>query len=224
MDGNGRWAKEKGFARTTGHREGMKRVREIVSTAGRLKVKFLTFFAFSTENWNRPAREINMLMRSLVVFLGREIKELNKNNMRFKAIGRKDPLPDYVIRQLEYAEKLTANNSGLTVILALNYGSRQEIVDAAKKFAQLVLKNEFSLSGLNEGNFGSFLYTKGIPDPDMLIRTSGEIRVSNFLLWQLSYSELYFVKKYWPDFGGRDLEKAIMEYNRRERRFGKVCS
>jgi len=222
MDGNGRWAEEKGFPRSAGHREGIKRVREILTCAGNLGVRFMTFFAFSTENWNRPKKEIDMLMRSLVNFLDRQIDELHKKNIRFIRIGRDEPLPGYILSRIREAEAKTRNNSGLTVVLALNYGARQEIADAAKGFAELVAAGQASPEDLDVERFNGLISTRGIPDPDLLIRTSGEMRLSNFLLWQLSYSELYFAKKYWPDFRAPDLEKAIKDYQKRERRFGGI--
>lgn len=222
MDGNGRWAKERNLPRTAGHLEGIKRVKEIVRSAASMGVGVLTLFAFSTENWNRPKREVNMLMRSLCSFLDSEIKELDRNNVRFKVIGREDPLPEYVRKELKEAQAHTASNTGLVLVLALNYGARQEIVDAAKNFARKVLEDKVKIDSLKEDDFGDYLYTAGLPDPDLLIRTSGEMRISNFLLWQISYAELYFSSKYWPDFKKEDLEQAIEEFNKRERRFGKV--
>jgi len=222
MDGNGRWAKEKGLARTAGHREGLKRVKEIIRAAGGLGVKVITFFAFSTENWSRPRQEVNLLMRFLNNFLDRQINELVGNNVCLKVIGRGDPVPSLIQEKLKAAELKTKNNTGLTVVLAINYGSRQEIVDAAVKFAEKVLAHKASISELTSENFGQYLYTAGLPDPDLLIRTSAEKRLSNFLLWQLSYAELYFPRKYWPDFKPEDLERAIEVYQKRERRFGGV--
>jgi len=222
MDGNGRWAKERGLARTIGHRQGVERVKELVRVAARLGIKVITFFAFSTENWDRPKKEIDLLMRFLNNFLDDEIKKFDKDNIRFRVIGRGDPLPKGLQKKLRDSEVKTEDNTGLTVVLALNYGSRQEIVDAAKKFARAVLEDELKLETLDEKNFGDYLYTAGLPEPDLLIRTSGEMRISNFLLWQLSYAELYFPKKYWPEFTGKDLEEAIDEYQSRERRFGRI--
>ena len=222
MDGNGRWAQEKGLSRTSGHREGIERVKEIVKAAAELEVKALTFFAFSTENWNRPKSEVNILMRYLNNFLDREIKQMDKNNIRFKVIGREEPLPKPVLAKIRKAQELTKDNTGLTVILALNYGSRQEILDAAKRFAADVLKGEVSIEDADEGLFGRYLYTAGLPEPDLLIRTSGEMRISNFLLLQLSYAEFCFPKVCWPDFHKKDLEEAIEEFRKRERRFGRV--
>lgn len=222
MDGNGRWAEEKGLSRTAGHREGIERVKEVVRAAGELGIKALTFFAFSAENWNRPRREVSILMRYLDNFLDREIAKLNKNNIRFRFIGREDPMPKPLIAKIRKAEQLTADNTGTAVILALNYGSRQEIVDAAKRFAADVLRGQTSIEEMDTDSFGRYLYTAGLPDPDLLIRTSGEMRISNFLLWQLSYAEFYFPKIYWPDFHREDLEEAIEEYQKRERRFGRI--
>jgi len=222
MDGNGRWAKEKGLPRTAGHREGIKRVREIVKVAAKAGIEVVTFFAFSTENWSRPKREVYMLMHSLEFFLGREIKKLDKNNVRLKIVGRQAPIPDNLLKKLREAEHLTQDNTGITMVLALNYGSRQEILDAAKKFAGEVLSQEVTLDDLNEERFSQYLYTAGLPDPDLLIRTSGEMRISNFLLWQLSYAELYFPKKYWPDFNEKEFYKALEAYQSRDRRFGGI--
>lgn len=220
MDGNGRWAKERNLARTEGHREGIKRAEEILEAADDIGVKILTYFAFSTENWKRPRIEVEVLMRLLDVFLKRNIKRLLKNNMRLRVIGRREPIPEYLWKRLVSAQAQTQENNGLTVILAFNYGSRQEIVDAVGKIVKGILSEKLSLKDLDEGNFGDFLYTKGIPDPDLLIRTSGESRISNFLLWQLSYAELCFTKVHWPDFRRKNFEEAISDYQKRTRRFG----
>lgn len=220
MDGNGRWAKERGLPRTAGHLEGIKRVEEILESASKIGVKYLTFFAFSSENWKRPKVEVSILMRSLDNFLSRKLKVLMKNNMRLVFIGRREPVPDYLWDRLQKAKKATGKNTGLTAVLAFNYGARQEIVDAVKKALIEARENRLNIEDLNEENFNKFLYTAGIPDPDLLIRTSGELRLSNFLLWQLSYAELYFPKVYWPDFRTQDLEDALAEFQRRQRRFG----
>jgi len=222
MDGNGRWAKERNLARTVGHRQGIKRVKEIIKAAGESGVKFITLFAFSTENWERPKGEINMLMRALSKFLQSEIRELDNDDIRLLFIGRSEPLPDYIQTKIRQAQDRTKDNQGLTLVLALNYGARQEIVDAARRFATAVGRGQIKPEELDVKEFGSYFYTAGLPDPDLLIRTSGEMRLSNFLLWQLSYAELYFVKKYWPDFTKGDLEKAIRIYQKRERRFGRI--
>lgn len=222
MDGNGRWAKEKNLNRTVGHRQGIKRVKELIKAAAELGVKVITLFAFSTENWSRPENEINMLMRALSKFLDSEISQLDKDNIRFISIGRSEPLPEYIQTKLRRSQERTKDNTGLTVVLALNYGSKQEIVDAAKRFAQAVTEGKINPDDLDTEKFSNYFYTADLPDPDLLIRTSGEMRLSNFLLWQLSYAELYFVKKYWPDFSKSDLEKAIRIYRNRERRFGGI--
>jgi undecaprenyl diphosphate synthase len=222
MDGNGRWARQRGLSRSAGHRVGIKRIKEIVKSASELGIKIITIFAFSTENWQRPRREVNMLMRAFFNFLNNEIGELHKNNIRFQTIGRDKPLQPEIIRRIREAEKLTAKNTGLTVVLALNYGGRAEIVDAAKQFAQSVYSGEYRPSQLDEKIFSDFLYAPSLPEPDLLIRTSGEIRISNFLLWELAYTELYFTEKYWPDFTKDDLIKAVSEYQKRQRRFGRV--
>lgn len=222
MDGNGRWARERGLPRSAGHRVGIDRIKEIVRAASDMGIKVLTFFAFSTENWHRPPKEVNMLMRSLNNFLERQIKELEKNNIRFRFIGREEPIPKYLQVKLRETENKTKNNSGLVVVLALNYGSRQEMVDAAKKFACAVMKGQTDIERLDIDEFSRYFYTAELPDPDLLIRTSGEMRLSNFLLWQLSYAELYFPKIYWPEFRREDLEKAIEIYQKRERRFGDI--
>ncbi len=222
MDGNGRWAKERRLARTAGHREGFKRVKEAIKTAAELGVEVITFFAFSTENWSRPKQEVNMLMRYLASVLENEVSELHKNNIRLLVIGKDEPLPKFLQAKIQEAQRQTKNNNGLTVVLALNYGSRQEIADAAVKFARAAARGEIKIEDLDTELFNNYLYTAGLPDPDLLIRTSGEMRLSNFLLWQLSYAELYFPKIYWPDFKSGDLKKAVKIYQERERRFGRV--
>lgn len=222
MDGNGRWAKMKGLPRTAGHKQGVERVKEIVNSCADLGVKVVTFFAFSTENWNRPKKEVGLLMRYLNNFLDSEIKKLDRNNIRFLAIGRGEPVPEYLQKKISEAKENTKLNTGLTVVLALNYGARQEIVDAAKKFSEAVIRGEADINSLDVEGFGKYLYTSGLPDPDLLIRPSGELRISNFLLWQLSYAELYFTNKFWPDFHRKELEEAIEEYQKRERRFGGI--
>jgi undecaprenyl diphosphate synthase len=222
MDGNGRWAKKRGLPRALGHREGVERVREIVKSAGDLGIKVVTFFAFSTENWNRPKKEVDTIMQYLDNFLEHQVGELDENNVRFMVIGRDEPIPGYLQKKIKAAEEKTRDNTGVTMILALNYGARQEIVDAVKSFTADVLRGETSIEELDTDAFSRYFYTAGLPDPDLLIRTSGEMRISNFLLWQLSYAELYFSKKYWPDFKRKDLEEAIREYQKRERRFGGI--
>jgi undecaprenyl diphosphate synthase len=222
MDGNGRWAKERGLPRTLGHRAGVDRVKEIIRAANELGIKFLTFFTFSTENWSRPKREVDMLMRSLNNFLSSQLQELNKNNIRFMTIGKDDPIPKYLQTKIKEVENKTRDNTGIVVVLALNYGARQEIVDAVKKYTGEVLEGKVNLENLDVKSFSNYFYTKGLPDPDLLIRTSGEMRLSNFLLWQISYAELFFPKIYWPDFKKEDLKKAIEVYQKRQRRFGGI--
>jgi len=222
MDGNGRWAKEKGLARSRGHKEGFKRIKEIITAASELGIKAITFFVFSTENWSRPKQEVALLMRYLDNQLLRQIKELQKNNIRFLAIGEDEPLPKSILAKIREVKRRTSQNNGLTVVLALNYGSQREIVEAAKKIAVEVLKGNVNIADIDIEGFKKYLYTAGLPDPDLLIRTSGEMRLSNFLLWQLSYAELYFPKIYWPDFKREDLKKAVEVYQRRERRFGGI--
>jgi undecaprenyl diphosphate synthase len=220
MDGNGRWAKERGLPRSSGHRQGARQVKEIVRAASDLGVEVLTFFAFSTENWSRPKNEVSVLMRYLNEFLRKEIEGLHKNNMRFMVIGRAEPIPRYLQQEIKKAQNKTRNNTGVKVILALNYGGRQEIVDAAKNFARDVLSGSADVNKLEAEDFSQYLYTAGITDPDLLVRTSGQMRISNFLLWQLSYGELYFTDTCWPDFGEDELKKAVREYQKRERKFG----
>ncbi len=222
MDGNGRWAKNKGLTRAQGHREGIKRVEEILSQASDLGIKFVTFYAFSSENWKRPKVEVGILMHLLDIFLGRYVRMMMKNNIRFLTIGRKEPIPERLWKKLLAAKEKTKNNRGLTAVFAFNYGSRQEITDAVKKIADDILEKRLRPEDISEERIGDFLYTKGIPDPDLLIRTSGEQRISNFLLWQLSYAELFFTKTYWPDFKKENLEEAISEYQTRVRRFGGI--
>ncbi|MFH0762643.1 MAG: isoprenyl transferase [Candidatus Omnitrophota bacterium] len=222
MDGNGRWAKERGLPRAVGHREGVGRVRETIRIASELGVKVLTFFAFSTENWSRPKNEIKVLMRYLDDFLATQVKELDKNNIRLKVIGSGDPIPQQLQNKIQKAQEQTKDNIRMTVVLAFNYGSRQEIAEAAKRLAQDILMGKVKIEEVDDTFFSRYLYTAGLPDPDLLIRTSGQMRVSNFLLWQISYAELYFPEKYWPSFRKKDFEEAIEEYQRRERRFGGI--
>ena len=219
MDGNGRWAKEKNLPRIEGHRAGAKSVREIVESCARMGVEFVTLYTFSKENWKRPKREVDTLWKLLEEYLKKEDKVLIKNKFRLKAIGQRDGLPPSVRRELERVENLTENNTRLTVVLALNYGGRTEIVDAVKK----VLKDgKVAAEDLTESSFSDCLYTSGLPDPDLLIRTSGEYRVSNFLLWQIAYAEMWITKVYWPDFRKKHFLQALVDYQKRERRFGGI--
>lgn len=222
MDGNGRWAKQKGKLRVFGHKNGVTAVRESVEAAGEAGVKFVTFYAFSTENWNRPKKEVDALMELLVTALSKETESLNKNNIRLIAIGDLKSLPGKCYEELQEAMKKTAGNTAMTVILALSYSARWEITDAVKQIADRVKKGELEAENITEKDVAMHLCTAGIPDPELLIRTSGEQRVSNFLLWQIAYAELYFTEKLWPDFRKEDIFKAIIDYQKRERRFGKT--
>ncbi len=222
MDGNGRWAKQKGKLRIFGHENGVKSVRDTVEAAAELGVKYLTLYAFSTENWSRPKREVKALMRLLVGALNNELKTLNKNNIRLSAIGNLQSLDPGVYKQLMTTINETSNNTRMTLTLALSYSSRWEIVNTAKKLAEMVKHDEISIDEITQDAFHSKLETSEFPDPELLIRTSGEYRISNFLLWQIAYSELYFTPKLWPDFRKEDLYAAIIDYQNRERRFGKT--
>jgi undecaprenyl diphosphate synthase len=222
MDGNGRWAKERLFARIRGHRAGVESVRAAVRTAGEIGVKYLTLYAFSQENWNRPKAEIEALMHLLDEFLRGEIDELNENNVQLHAVGQLEDLPQFVLRQLDKTKQATAKNTGLKLVLALSYGSRQEIVSAVRQIAEKVSKGFIAPKDVSEKMFSQHLFTHEYPDPDLLIRTSGELRISNFLLWQISYAEFVVLPVLWPDFRKEHFLEAIREYGKRQRRFGKV--
>lgn len=222
MDGNGRWARARGLSRIRGHLAGAESIREIVRAAGELGIGYLTLYAFSVENWKRPKREVSSLMALLKRFLAREEAELNRNNVRLRAIGRIAGLPSDVQGALRKACAATASNTGLTLILALNYGGRSEIVDAVRQLCARAARGELTAEEVGEETVAGSLYTAGIPDPDLLIRTSGEMRVSNFLLWQISYAEMHVTPVYWPDFRRPHLVRALLDYQRRERRFGGV--
>ncbi len=220
MDGNGRWARERGLNRSDGHRAGAESVRECVETCKELGVEYLTLYAFSSENWKRPKTEIDALMVLLEQFLKRKTKELNNWNIRLQAIGRLNDLPPGPLEQLHESIEATARNTGLTLILALSYGGREEIVDGVKSILHHVEAGHIDKAMIDPELFSKHLYTRYYPDPDLLIRTSGEMRVSNFLLWQISYAEMIVTRKYWPDFRQEELRSAIREYSRRQRRFG----
>ncbi len=222
MDGNGRWAKKRKLLRIVGHRKGVEVVKAVVNACSKRGVKFLTLYAFSTENWKRSKNEVSFLMRLLNRSLEKAIQNLKQNNIRFLTIGRVDGLPHKVLEIITKAKDATRNNTGLCLIIALNYGARMEIIDAALSLHNDIKTGKISPEEVNEGIFARYLYSADIPDPDLLIRTSGEMRLSNFLLWQLSYSELYVTEKLWPDFNEQDLECAIAEFQKRERRFGAV--
>ncbi len=222
MDGNGRWAKKRGKLRTFGHSHGVKSVRETAETAAELGIKYLTLYAFSTENWNRPRSEVNVLMKLLVRTIHKETKTLHDNKIRLMAIGELDALPEITQKELQEAIKNTAHHERMAMILALSYSSRWELTQAAKELAKDVASHKLDPQKIDQQLFESYLTTSAIPDPELLIRTSGEYRISNFLLWQIAYSELYFTPKFWPDFRKEDLYEAIVDYQNRERRFGKT--
>jgi undecaprenyl diphosphate synthase len=221
MDGNGRWAKKKGFPRFMGHRAGMETIKKTVKSCIKLGIKYLTIYAFSTENWYRPKNEVTSLLRLLDRFLNTQINVFNKNNIKLCVIGERAKLDPGLCEKIEDFEKKTFNNDALTMNIALSYGGRQEIISAVRRIAEDVSRGAVSVPQIDEDLFSKYLYTKHCPDPDLLIRTSGEMRISNFLLWQISYSEIYVTPKLWPDFNESDLKKAIEEYQKRERRFGK---
>jgi undecaprenyl diphosphate synthase len=222
MDGNGRWAKARHLPRVEGHRVGVESVRTVLRTCGELGVKYLTLYAFSVENWNRPQDEVDTLMKYLARFLKSEIAELNKNNVRLEVIGQVYRLPEFVQEQLAKTQAALSKNTGLTLILALSYGGRTEIVEATRAIAEKIKRGELEPAEITEQVISQHLYTRHVPDPDLLIRTSGEMRVSNFLLWQISYSEFVVTSTLWPDFRRPQLIEALEEYARRHRRFGGV--
>lgn len=222
MDGNGRWAKQRSLPRIEGHREGAESVRAVVRTAGELGVKYLTLYAFSVENWNRPKDEVDTLMKYLARFLKAEVGELNKHNVRLEAIGQIYRLPEFVQEQLKKTTAALSKNNGLTLILALSYGGRTEIIEATRSIAEKVKEGKLDVAEINAQVFSQHLYTKGFPDPDLLVRTSGEMRLSNFLLWQISYAELVVTPTLWPDYRRAQFIESLEEYSRRHRRFGAV--
>jgi len=222
MDGNGRWAKRKGLLRNVGHQSGAKTVREIVEACAEINVNFLTLYAFSTENWNRPRLEVELLMKLLISSLKKELKTLQKNNIKLTAIGNLESMPSKVYRELNDVIEKTKNNTRLTLSLALSYGSREEIIKTIKEISLKVKNNIISPENIDKSVINNHLYTRNLPDVDLLIRTSGEQRISNFLLWQIAYAELYFTNTLWPDFTKENLFEAILNYQTRERRFGKT--
>ena len=222
MDGNGRWAQKQGHDRLFGHNFGVESVREVLKAAQEVNVKHLTLYTFSTENWNRPKEEVEGLMDLLVHTISNEVAELHESNVIISGIGDIEGLPDSCRNELKRAFEKTKNNTGVNLILALNYSARWELLEANKKIAAAVKSGELELANIDENTISQALTTKNIPDPELLIRTSGEYRISNFLLWQIAYSELYFTNTLWPDFRRIDLEKAILDYQNRERRFGKT--
>lgn len=220
MDGNGRWARARGLPRVAGHIQGVNTVRVVVEACAKLGIKALTLYTFSTENWKRPKEEVGALMNMLKEHIAKELPSLKKNNIRFNVIGDIAVLPLDVREKIDSAKKETAENAGLILTLALNYGSRLEILNAVRNISADAKSGKIDITDIDEALFGSYLYTAGLPEPDLLIRTSGEMRLSNFLLWQLSYSEIYVTEKLWPDFKKEDLEAAIAEFAKRKRRFG----
>jgi undecaprenyl diphosphate synthase len=225
MDGNGRWAQARSLPRTMGHQRGVEAVRRVVKDAAELGVQYVTLFGFSTENWSRPVDEIKELMRLLRMYLRSETAELHSSNVRLRVIGRREELEGDIVTMIEQAETLTQNNTGITVVIALNYGGRQDILGAAAKMAETMQAQGIAPTYENaEEYFTQNLSTSGIPEPEILIRTSGEQRISNFLLWQCAYSELCFTQTLWPDFSRADLEAAIADFQKRDRRFGGLSS
>lgn len=222
MDGNGRWAKKRGLPRTIGHRAGVETIRNIVKASSKIGIKYLTLYAFSTENWKRPKDEVSTLMSLLVEFLRKEIDELNSNNVIVQTIGDISQLPETCQKELDRAYDITKANSGLKLNLALNYGGRDEIVRAINKMFSDFKAEKFKIENIDDMLISSYLDTSEMPDPDLLIRPSGEYRISNFLLWQIAYSEMWFADIYWPDFKPYHLYKAILEYQERDRRFGGI--
>ncbi|WP_376775475.1 isoprenyl transferase [Cohnella nanjingensis] len=220
MDGNGRWAKARGLPRVAGHHNGMKTVKRITKAADRLGVRYLTLYAFSTENWKRPKAEIEFIMKLPQEFLSLELDELIRNNVQVRMMGVKDLLPDFTLSAVEEAVRRTADNTGLVLNFALNYGSRMEMVESARKLARQAAKGELDPDAISEADFGAGLLSSDLPDPDLLIRTSGELRLSNFMLWQLAYSEFWFTDVHWPEFTEDHFHEAIREYQRRARRYG----
>jgi len=220
MDGNGRWAKKRNLPRIFGHKEGAKSVCEITEASAQIGIKYLTLYAFSTENWKRPEKEVKFLMSLLDDYLTREEKTLINNDIKFDIIGDISKLPKNIRKKIDRIKKITKNNKRMTLILALNYGARSEITRAVKRISLLVKNGKLSINNIKESTISENLYTSGYPDPDLLIRTSGEMRISNFLLWQIAYSEIYISDVLWPDFRRKELYKAIKEYEKRERRYG----
>ena len=222
MDGNGRWAQKRGLPRSAGHKKGAETLQEVVRAAGELGIKYLTLYAFSTENWQRDTEEVEGLMNLLRQYLKSELKEIQEKGVRIVFIGERQMLAADIVSQMSKIEHETAKNDKMTLCIALSYGSRQEIVSASQKLASLAQKGDIKIQDIDIKMFSDMLYTKDIPDPDLVIRTSGEQRISNYLLWQIAYSELFFTPTLWPDFNKQELEKIIEDFNHRERRYGKV--
>ena len=224
MDGNGRWAERRHLPRIAGHRAGVKAAREVIESCARLKLPYLTLYAFSLENWRRPQAEVDFLMRLLREYLKRELPSIHKNNIRLLVIGRSEQLPEGVRKDIENGMRLTARNTGMKLVVALNYGGRAELVDAFNAMLDQIRSNGLSAFHADEQTISEHLYTSGLPDPDLLIRTSGEMRVSNFLLWQIAYAEIYVTETLWPDFSRARLLEALVDFQKRERRYGGLGS
>ena len=224
MDGNGRWALQRGLPRFRGHHQGVEAVRRVARAAREMGIDYLTLYSFSTENWSRPKAEVSELFSLLKMFIRRDLAELHRDNVRVVIIGEREGLPSDILPLLVEAERLTANNSGQTLVIAFNYGGRHEIVSATRRIAAMAVRGEISPDDVDAGLFENMLDTRGIPDPDVVIRTSGEKRLSNFLLWQLAYSEFVFVDRLWPDFDAEDLKLAVAEFQGRSRRYGGAVS
>ena len=218
MDGNGRWAKRRGLPRYEGHREGAKTLENIINFASDMGIKWLSVFAFSTENWNRPKDEVNFIMSLLVEYIDKKIDKLIEKNIKLRFLGRRYNLPENLVKTMEKGENLTKNSTGMNLVVAINYSGRAEIIDAVRK----ILKENIKEDDITENNFSNFFYIPEMPEPDLLIRTSGEIRISNYMLWELAYTELYFTEVLWPDFNENEFLKALYSYQSRERRFGRV--
>lgn len=222
MDGNGRWAKKRGLPRTAGHREGVKRVTEIVEAAFKINVKYLSLYAFSTENWKRPSDEIETLMKLLIQYINKEIERIHKNNIKVQTMGDISKLPPSVVKEVNRAIDLTKNNTGMVLNIGLNYGGRDEIIKAVKHILEDYSLGKIKPEDIDDISFKDYLYTKGMPDPDLLIRPSGELRLSNFMLYQVAYTEFWYSDIYWPDFKEEHLYQAIIDYQKRDRRFGGI--
>lgn len=222
MDGNGRWAKKRFMPRLAGHKAGVETLKKIIEYSSNIGIKYLTVYAFSSENWNRPKNEIDGILKLLMVTFTKELEKLNENNVIIKMLGDKNNIPENVKNVFEKSELRTKNNTGLQLNVAFNYGGRDEILSSVKKIAELCIENKIDIDSISKELIEENLYTAGIPDPDFVIRTSGEIRLSNFLLWQISYSELYFTETFWPDFNVEEYAKALEEFKSRKRRYGKL--
>lgn len=222
MDGNGRWAEKQNLSRTQGHIAGVKRVEEIIDYASEIGIKAVTLYTFSSENWNRPSNEVSTIMNIVAAVLNRKLKKLKQDNFKFRMIGREEGLPENCLEAIKLVVHETRENSGVNINLAFNYGARIEIIDAIKTICRSVQSGKVAVDDINEDSVNDALYTHGLPDPDLLIRTSGEKRISNFLLWQLSYAEFYFTEKFWPDFSIEEFKAALLDYQNRQRRFGNL--